>query len=206
MSQTSSSNIPLVSALVELQRLKRLDRTGWSLRGLPAGTESVAAHSFGVSVTAMLLADELASKGLDIDVEQVLRMAILHDWAEARVGDMPRTAATYFGVEARKAAESAALADIVKSLKSRAQYQSVHESYEERKTLEARLVKAADVIDLLVQVLAFERAGARGLDEFWEVAQSADFKLEGDAQRLIQDVLAALLEERRNIVAATNVL
>ncbi|PWT79638.1 MAG: oxetanocin [Acidobacteria bacterium] len=206
MSQTSSSNIPLVSALVELQRLKRLDRTGWSLRGLPAGTESVAAHSFGVSVTAMLLADELASKGLDIDVEQVLRMAILHDWAEARVGDMPRTAATYFGVEARKAAESAALADIVKSLKSRAQYQSLHESYEERKTLEARLVKAADVIDLLVQVLAFERAGARGLDEFWEVAQSADFKLEGDAQRLIQDVLAALLEERRNIVAATNVL
>ncbi len=30
-------------------------------------------------------------------------------------------------------------------------------------SLEARLVKAADVLDLLVQVLALERAGARGL-------------------------------------------
>ncbi len=206
MSHTTSSNSALVSALVELQRLKRLDRTGWSLRGLPAGTESVAAHSFGVSVTAMLLADELVSKGIHIDVEQLLRMAILHDWAEARVGDMPRTAATYFGAEARKAAESAALADMVQCLKNRARYQSLHESYEERKSLEARLVKAADVIDLLVQVLAFERAGARGLDEFWEVAQSGDFKLEGDAQKLIQDLLTALLEERRNIVATTHVL
>ena len=45
----------MLSTLIELQRLKRLERTGWTLRGLPNGTESVAAHSFGVSVTAMLL-------------------------------------------------------------------------------------------------------------------------------------------------------
>ncbi|HLA12718.1 MAG TPA: hypothetical protein VJ023_19185 [Pyrinomonadaceae bacterium] len=43
----------VVNLLVELQRLKRLDRTGWTLRGLPNGTESVAAHSFGVAVTVM---------------------------------------------------------------------------------------------------------------------------------------------------------
>ncbi len=47
----------MLSTLIELQRLKRLDRTGWVLRGFANGTESVAAHSFGVSVTAMLLAD-----------------------------------------------------------------------------------------------------------------------------------------------------
>ena len=92
----------MLKTLIELQRLKRLDRTGWTLRGLANGTESVAAHSFGVSVTAMMLADEINSRGVQVDVERVLRMALLHDWAETRVGDMPRTATHYFGAEARK--------------------------------------------------------------------------------------------------------
>lgn len=80
----------MLPILIELQRLKRLDRTGWTLRGLPNGTESVAAHSFGVSVTAMILADELANRGVRVNTERVLRMALLHDWAERRVGDMQR--------------------------------------------------------------------------------------------------------------------
>src|SRR5215218_5448023 len=103
----------MLSTLIELQRLKRLDRTGWTLRGLPNGTESVAAHSFGVSVTAMLLADKLAAGGVSVDVQKVLRMALLHDWAEVRVGDMPRTATLYFGSVARKHAETAAFSDVV---------------------------------------------------------------------------------------------
>jgi putative hydrolase of HD superfamily len=45
----------------------------------------------------MLLADELVKKGLRIDVEKVIRIALLHDWSEVRVGDMPRTATEYFG-------------------------------------------------------------------------------------------------------------
>src|SRR3954464_15156480 len=75
----------MLSTLIELQRLKRLDRTGWTLRGLPNGTESVAAHSFGVAVTAMLLGDLCTAAGVLIDVEKLLRMALLHDWAETRV-------------------------------------------------------------------------------------------------------------------------
>src|SRR2546423_38186 len=45
----------MLSVLLELQRLKRLDRTGWVLRGLPPGAESVAAHSYGVALAAVLL-------------------------------------------------------------------------------------------------------------------------------------------------------
>ncbi|MEJ7711589.1 MAG: HD domain-containing protein [Pyrinomonadaceae bacterium] len=47
-------------------------------------------------------------------------------------------------------------------------YCGLFEEYEERQSLEAKLVEAADVIDLLAQALTFERAGARGLDEFWQ--------------------------------------
>ena len=53
----------MLQTLIELQRLKNLDRTGWTLRGLAPGTESVAAHSFGVGVTAMILADIVAAQG-----------------------------------------------------------------------------------------------------------------------------------------------
>ena len=190
----------MLALLIELQRLKNLDRTGWSLRGLPARTESVASHSFGVSVTAMLLADELVARGTAIDSARMLRMALLHDWSETRVGDMPRTATQYFGSEVRKTAERAAFADIVRGVGAgEAIYRDLFEEYEKRSSLEARLVKAADVIDLLVQVLALERAGADGLDEFWEVAHHADFQLDGAAQEIVAETLRGLWSARARL-------
>ena len=192
----------LLTALIELQRLKRLERTGWNLRGLPNGTESVAAHSFGVGVTAMLLADELVQKGVRVDVEKVIRIALLHDWSEIRVGDMPRTASEYFGKDVRRKAELSAFSDIVEPLNNASLYREVYESYERRDTLEARLVKASDILDLLVQVLALERAGARGLDEFWEVAEKPDFQLDGLAKELVDALVRSLLTKRSEVVAS----
>jgi putative hydrolase of HD superfamily len=191
----------MISTLIELQRLKRLERTGWTLRGLAPGAESVAAHSFGVTIAAMMLADELRARGESVDVERLLRMALLHDWAEARVGDMPRTGGEYFGADSRRRAERAAFDDIVRGLgaKIEALYSELHEAYEHRAGIEARLVKAADIIDLLVQALAFERAGVRGLDEFWEGVAERDFGLEGAAQEVFTEVLRLLFAARAEI-------
>ncbi|HZE62388.1 MAG TPA: HD family hydrolase [Pyrinomonadaceae bacterium] len=190
----------MLKTLIELQRLKRLDRTGWTLRGLPNGTESVAAHSFGVSITAMMLADEIQSRGLQLDTERVLRMALLHDWAETRVGDMPRTATHYFGAEVRKLAEGRAFAEIVVGAgPAKAEYLKLYDDYEQRQSIEARVVKAADVVDLLVQAYALERAGAMGLDEFWDVAVDADFQLPAIAQSVVREVMDSLMAERRKI-------
>ena len=190
----------MLLTLIELQRLKRLDRTGWTLRGQANGTESVAAHSFGVATTAMLLGDEIRSRGTVVDLEKLLRMALLHDWAETRIGDMPKTAVTYFGAEVRREAELAAFADVVAGTRSvGTDYCRLHEEYELRTTIEAKIVKAADVIDLLVQALAMERSGARGLDEFWEVAQDGDFQLEGTPNAVVREILAALIEARTQL-------
>lgn len=192
----------MLTTLIELQRLKRLDRTGWVLRGFANGTESVAAHSFGVAVTAMLIADEVLAQGVVIDVEKVLRIALLHDWAEARVGDMPRTATQYFGSEARKHAETAAFCDLTEPLdRGDDLYPNLYREYEERNSLEARLVKAADVIDLLVEALALERAGGRGLDEFWQVAENPQFQLEGPAKEIVDELLHSLLKARAEVLS-----
>ena len=191
----------MLSVLLELQRLKRLDRTGWVLRGLPPGAESVAAHSYGVALAAMLLADECAARGVGVDTARVLRIALLHDLQETRTGDMPRTVAEYYGAAARRAAERAAFDDVMRGAGEAraAAYAELHEDYESRASLEARLVKAADVIDLLAQALAFERAGARGLGEFWEGARGRDFGLEGEAREVVREVVAALVRARGEV-------
>jgi putative hydrolases of HD superfamily len=186
----------MLNVLLELQRLKRLDRTGWVLRGLPPGAESVASHSYGVALAAMLLADECASRGVRVNVERVLRLALLHDLAETRTGDMPRTVADYYTKDARKRAERAAFDDVMRGAGGAARYAALHEDYEERASLEARLVKAADVIDLLAQALAFERAGARGLAEFWEGAEERDFGLEGASRNVVRETIGALVRAR----------
>ncbi len=191
----------MISTLIELQRLKRLDRTGWVLRGLAPGAESVAAHSYGVAFTAMVLADKVRARGVGVDVERVLRLALLHDLAETRTGDMPRTAAQYYSPEARRRAERAAFDDVVRELGSPlgGDYGELHEDYERRLSLEARLVKAAGIIDLLAQALFFECAGARGLDEFWEGAAERDFQLDGAAREVVAETMRALLAARPGV-------
>lgn len=191
----------MLSTILELQRLKRLDRTGWVLRGLAPGAESVAAHTYGVAFTAMLLADEVRARGGTVDVERTLRLALLHDLAETRTGDLPRAAAHYYSAEARKRAERAAFDDIVRGLGAQISkhYSEWHEDYEERASMEARLVKAADIIDLLAQALIFERAGARELGEFWEGASARDFRLESPAKEVVSEILHALVEARSHM-------
>src|SRR5919202_6952978 len=191
----------MLSILADLQRLKRLDRTGWVLRGLAPGAESVAAHSFGVAVAAMLLADECVSRGVELNVERVVRLALLHDLAESRTGDMPRTMALYYGAEARRAAEGRAFADLIAGLGDglREEYGRLHAEYEERASVEARLVKAADIVDLLAQALAFERAGARELEEFWEGAEVREFGLEGAAREVVSETISALVAARAEL-------
>lgn len=187
----------MLTVLLELQRLKRLDRTGWTLRGLAPGAESVGAHTYGVAVVAMLLADAVRARGVAVEAERVMRMALVHDWAETRLGDLPRTAAHYFGGEARHAAEEKAFADIVQPLgEASVGLRAAHEEYERRVTLEARLVKAADVVDLLAQALVFEQSGVRGLDEFWSAAREYDFGLEGAAGETIAELIGDLVRRR----------
>jgi putative hydrolase of HD superfamily len=191
----------MLSVLLELQRLKRLDRTGWVLRGLAPGAESVGAHTYGVAVVAMLLADEVRARGGAIDVERVLRLALVHDWTETRMGDLPRTAADYFGADAKHRAERAAFDDMVAELGARlgGEYSAWHEEYETRASVEARLVKAADVLDLLAQAFVFERAGARELGEFWVGAEARDFGLEGVAAQVVNELVAALIAARTQL-------
>lgn len=116
--------------------LKDVLRQGWVDRG-HAHPESVAAHSWGVAfLVLMLLPDEL-------DRERALTYAVIHDLAEAWVGDLtPRD-----GVPADEKHQREADAMRTHLPELYAQWQA----YEAQADPEARFVKQLDRLDMALQ-------------------------------------------------------
>jgi putative hydrolase of HD superfamily len=155
-------NEHLLDLILELQSLDRLPRAGYVLRGVP-DPESVTEHSWHVLFLVWALGRDLPG----VDAARAVEIALVHDLAELRVGDLPRTAARYFPKGAKAQAERAAMAEITAPLGERAR--RLHAEYQAGATPEARLVKACDKLQLMFKVAAYERWGSGGgLAEFWE--------------------------------------
>ncbi len=154
-------NETLIDLLLEAQGLDRVPRMGWRLRGV-ADEESVAEHAFHVALLVWVLAPKLP----EVDPGRAMAMALVHDLAEVRIGDLPRTAGRYLPEGAKAGAERAALGELTAPLGERAT--ELFEEYERAESPEARLVKACDKLQLMLKVSAYETAGAGGLAEFWD--------------------------------------
>ncbi len=163
MTAERASNALAAIELVQFfDRLAALPRTGWLLRGV-VDPESIAEHSFGVCLVATLLIDDLRARGMTVDGERVLRMAIMHDAAEAFTGDIPMPAKTDELDVALEQAEALLLSKVL----SKPQLELWAEA-EAGKTLEARIVKAADKVQMLIKALTYEQQRRGRLDEFWQ--------------------------------------
>lgn len=153
-------NDHLLDLLLESQFLDRVPRSGYILRGVPE-PESVTEHSWHV----LFLVWVLGSRIPEIDLQRAMAMALIHDLAEVRLGDLPRTSAHYFPPQAKEVAESAAMAEILAPLPEESR--DLYEEYGARQTAEAKLVKACDKLQLMIKVFVYETWGAGGLKEFW---------------------------------------
>ena len=157
----SSNALAAIELVQFFDRLAALPRTGWLLRGV-VDPESIAEHSFGVCLVATLLIDDLRARGMTVDGERVLRMALVHDAAEAFTGDIPMPAKTEKLDAALEEAEGALLANVLST-----EQLALWAEAEAGKTLEARIVKAADKVQMLVKALIYEKQRRGRLDEFW---------------------------------------
>lgn len=170
-------------------QLKRLERAGWVRVGVP-NPESVAAHSYRVALMAMLFGPRLG-----LNVEQMLRLALLHDLAEARVGDL--TPADRVSAAEKRERERVAFAEIVGGLAEGPSLEDLWREYEADASPEARVVHQLDKLELALQALEYERehgpslgvnkprarrrpkgsaarpGAASWADEFWESARTA---------------------------------
>ena len=150
-----------LDALLDLLALDDLPRTGWLLRGVPS-PESIAGHVLGVSYVALALAPRVDPP---LDLARVLAMALVHDAPEARSGDLPQPAAQHLPAGAKADMEAALARELLGPLSDVAS--DAFGEYEAQESREARFVKACDRLHLGVRRVGYERAGLRGLDEFW---------------------------------------
>jgi putative hydrolases of HD superfamily len=132
------------------ERLKSTVRSGYTAAG---DQESVAEHTWRLCLMAMLLAPEFP----DVDVARLLRICIVHDLGEAVGGDIPAPEqARRLEVDPtadKSAQERADLLALVAPLPAarREEIVALWDEYEAAATPEARLAKALDKLETILQ-------------------------------------------------------
>lgn len=173
----------ILRVLLGLDVLADLPRTGWLLRGVRP-CESVADHSYGVALATALLVDALRGEGVAVDGERALRMALVHDAPEAATGDVPHPAKADGLADALRAAEG--------SIAARLLSPPLAEAFAEasaKASLEARIVKAADTIQMMVKAYRYGQSGrGRDLEGFWASPRNVDHR----GLAVVREVLEAL--------------
>lgn len=107
--------------------------------------ESVGEHSWRLALLAYFVTDEF--KG--IDTEKLLKMCIIHDLGEIFTGDVP----VFNKTKSNEETEENLLFDWVKTLDEpfKTEMLCLYKEMEELKTTEARVYKALDGIEALIQ-------------------------------------------------------
>ena len=132
----------LLDALHVAERLKDATRHCYTSGGRH---ESVAEHSWRAALMAYFLKDELT----DIDVDKVIKMCLIHDLGEAFTGDIP----SFDKTTADEVREEELLYAWVDSLPGKVaeEMRSLFEEMAARETLEAKLFKAIDGMEAVIQ-------------------------------------------------------
>lgn len=176
--------LPLIELYFEFAHLKQLYRQGWLKRGVPpARCESVAEHTSGVAVLAMVLADNYFPA---LDRLKVMRMALLHDFGEIYAGDiMPSDPISR---AEKKALEVEAIQQVLGKLPQGERYIALWEEYERQESAEARWVKQMDRLEMVLQASVYEQQGLADLSEFFESVEP--FLTEPELRTILQALKA----------------
>ncbi len=171
MQENSTSPIPFFH-LVE--GLKREKREGWRRFGIKDG-ESIADHMYRMSIMTMMAPPALSSR---LDIPRCTKMALVHDMAEALVGDLTPVDNVPKVEKNRREAETMdyicnSLLGKVHGGENGASIRKIWQEYEDSETAESHFVHDVDKVELILQMVEYERAHDTSLDlsEFSWVAK-----------------------------------
>ncbi len=152
-----------------LARLKTTPREGWRRFDINHG-ESIADHMYRMSLLTMLAPPTLAAR---LDIPRCTKMALVHDMAESIVGDI--TPVDNVSKPEKSRREETTMDYISQTLLGSVhggiagkELKDVWDEYEKSETLEAKFVHDIDKLELLLQMVEYERSlgGEVDLSEF----------------------------------------
>jgi len=169
--------------LFEIGMLKATPRTGY--RFLGSGGESVAEHSFRTAVIGHTLA-RLHRE--EVDAGRVVLLCLFHDAPEARTGDM-----NYVYKKYNQTDEARAARDLVAGLPFGGEIAAALEEFNARESVEARLARDADQLDLLCNLIQERDRGNRQASDWIPFLLE---RLTTDAGRQLAAAIDAATSER----------
>jgi putative hydrolase of HD superfamily len=171
--------------MTEFNHLKNLYRQGWLKRHISRDKcESVADHSFSVALLAMFLAEDRFPR---LDLLTVLRMALIQEAGEIHAGDI--TPVDGVSPEEKHRREKESVLKVFDRLPQAERYIELWEEFELNQSPEARLVRQADRLEMLLQAKYYEKLGYWNFSEFF---RNTDALIESPILRPIFEELQLL--------------
>jgi 5'-deoxynucleotidase YfbR-like HD superfamily hydrolase len=165
----------------ELHTLTRLPRVGWICAGV-ADPEHVSDHCFEAALVAYGVwastSGTASSDYAGVDIGKALVMLMLHDAAEARLGEVPRRGQRYVQRHISDHATARAEIDILDGVDQ--ETLDVLEEYAAGETYTARFAKACHELQILCAALMYARANNGDMTEY--VIDSAQYESGGFPQ------------------------
>jgi putative hydrolases of HD superfamily len=171
----------LINFFQTVGKLKTLKRAGWVKRNIP-NPESVAEHSFRTAIMAMVLAPKV-----DADVNKCVKMALIHDLGEAKIGDLiiMEGKKVLPNASEKKKIEEKAFKQIMQEINGK-EYIKIFQEFEDNITKEARLVKELDKLEMAMQAYEYEKQYQINLEEWFENSRTLIVSKE------IEEILGAI--------------
>lgn len=152
---------PIANLLFEVRMLKDLVRSGYAFLG--AGKETVAEHSFMTAFICYCL----AKLEPGVDGEKLVAMALVHDLAEARTGDLNYVEKKYSTTD-----EAKAVSHLTCGIPFGTDITDLIDEFNKGETTEAKLAKDADQISFILELKKLDDNGARGPEKWLEVVRT----------------------------------
>ncbi|KAK6456547.1 HD domain-containing protein [Scheffersomyces xylosifermentans] len=151
-----NKGVNYILAFVQIVRLlKTQKRTGWVDRGIPPErVESISDHMYRMSIISMTIPNE------NIDISKCVKIALIHDIAEALVGDITPFGGVSKAEKHRRELDSIEyLSEIIKPYNEpfSKEILELWLDYEEIRNIEARYVKDIDKYEMIQQAWDYEQ-------------------------------------------------
>jgi len=151
----------LTSFFFEIGNLRKVIRAHQQILLSQDLTDNIASHSFRTAFIGYFLAKELKA-----DANKVIKMCLLHDIEETRSGDQNWVHRRYLKIYEEEIREGQ-----LKNLLHSEELLKISREYQERKTLEAKITKDADVLDELFLLKEYIWQGNKEAEDWLKTIQ-----------------------------------